>query len=321
MWRVVVVGVLLLAGGVGAIFWRRHRARQRSRLISFVALLREPAQFDPTVLASVAGRVWDADLGDGESEGTDGFTVSSAPIHTIMHNGQFFMINCFPMPYVEEPEAAADQIGDLRIRGLFREHRAWFSCDAMGIDGQTPDDEVIACYCKLALLFAELLDENCVLIFLPDTSEAYPINEETEEALRSADPIAALRDTMSLPIIEISDDDPLMRQAVEKARESWPSFVAAFETQAGENFSVKAPVRYEDLMEYIWIAVRALEAGRIYGELGNDPGNLGPLKFGSKVVVPLEELNDWAYVDRDGNFQGGFTIEAVKQAARRRRKR
>jgi uncharacterized protein YegJ (DUF2314 family) len=169
-------------------------------------------------------------------------------------------------------------------------------------------------------LFAELLDENCLLIYLPDAGSAYPINEDTMAALRSEDPVQALDDTMTLPIIEVADDDPLMKQAVAKARTEWPRFVSAYEERAGKNFSVKAPVTHAGNTEFIWISVTAIEGDFIYGELGNDPGNLGSLKLGSKVSVPVAELNDWIYLDAREQMVGGYTIEAVKTASRRAKK-
>jgi uncharacterized protein YegJ (DUF2314 family) len=236
----------------------------------------------------------------------------------IMYRGQMHLINRFSRPYVDDHEKMAEGIPDMRLRSLFREHQAWFSCDALGVDHATSDEDIGDWYQRLGKLFAELLDENCLLILVPDTNRAYAINDDTEAALRSDDPLGALQNTLTAPIIEVSDEDPLMKAAVEKARAAWPGFVAAFEARAGENFSVKAPVTHADNTEFIWISVTSLEGERIYGELGNDPGNLGPLKLGSKVSVPVAELNDWCYIDREGNMAGGFTIEAMQKAAQRR---
>jgi uncharacterized protein YegJ (DUF2314 family) len=313
----VAVGVPV-AVAVGLLYWW-FRRRRRSRLISFVALLREPFSFDPTVLARQAGKAWNADLGDGNSEGANGCVAGGEISSMIMYGGRFHLINTFPTPYVEDPEKATRDIQDKRIRGLFGEHKAWFSCDALGIDGTTPEEEVREWYRRLGRLFAELLDENCLLVLVPDTNRAYPINEDTEAALRSEDPVRALQESLTVPIIEVADNDPLMRQAVEKARQGWPQFVAAYDAGAGENFSVKAPVTHSGNTEFIWISVTSVEGERVYGTLANDPGDLGPLQLGSKVSVPVAELNDWAFIDAGGNMAGGFTIEAVQQAARRPR--
>lgn len=317
MWWGISIVVVLIVAGAGFFFWKRRR--NRHRLISFVALTSEPVELDPVVLAKVAGRVWKADLGDGSSEGDDGFVTGVGPMTTIVHGERMYLINSIPATYVEEVDKVADAIPDLRIRELFRQHQAWFSCDAMGVDGSTDEVTVKDWYRRLGRLFAELFDERALLIFLPDTGLAFPINEETEAALRSKDPIAALQETLTVPLIEVKDDDPLMIKAVKTARETWPKFVAAYEAGAGENFAIKAPVSRDGNTEFIWITVTTIEGDRVYGTLANDPNNLGKLKFGSKVSVQSSELNDWGYIDPKGTFIGGYTIEAVKRASRRKK--
>jgi uncharacterized protein YegJ (DUF2314 family) len=319
MW--IAFALILAAVGVFVYFYRRLRKQRQTRLISFVALLREPATFDPTILARIAGKAWNADLGDGESQGPDGFVTGAGEMNTIMHAGRMFLVNRLPTPYTEDVEKTAQGITDLRIRALFREHQAWFSCDSLGVDGTTSDEECLEWYRRLGPLFAELLDDNCLLIFLPDRSLAFPISDDTENALRSEDPVKALQETLNVPIVEVGDDDPLMKQAVEQARRDWPKFVAAYEARAGVNFAVKAPLTHAGNTEFIWITVTSLEGDRIYGTLGNDPGNLGSLKLGSKVSVPVADLNDWCYMDPQGKLAGGFTIEAVQKAQRRSRTR
>jgi uncharacterized protein YegJ (DUF2314 family) len=317
----IAVGVILaLIGAFVTLSWR-IRKRRRIRFISFVALVREPVDFDPAVLAKVAGKAWNADLGDGGSEGPDGFVAGAGVMNTIMHAGRMFLINSLPKPYNEDVEQVAQGITDVRIRELFRQHTAWFSCDALGVDGSTSEEECLDWYRQLAALFAELLDDSSLLIFLPDTSMAFPINEETETALRSENPVKALQETSTRPIIHVSGGDPLLKRAVEQAREEWPKFVAAYEARAGEKFSIKAPITHAGNTEFIWILVTGLEGDRVYGTLGNDPGNLGSLKFGSKVSVTVAELNDWCYADAEGKLIGGFTREAVQKAQGRSRKR
>jgi uncharacterized protein YegJ (DUF2314 family) len=315
----VVVGVVTLALAGCFVFWWIRR-RRRPRLISFVALLREPVSFDPAVLAKLAGKAWNADLGDGASEGADGFVAGMEVTNMVMHAGRMFVINSFPKPYTDDSEKVEESIADTRIRSLLSEHRAWFSCDAIGVDGLTSEEEVLDIYRRLGKLFAEFLDEKCLLVYLPDSGTAYPNNEDTEEALRSEDPVGALEKTLDPPIIQVVDDDPLMKEAVEKARQAWPQFVAAYEAQAGEKFSVKGAVTSAGNKEFIWISVTSLEGDRIYGELANRPGNLGSLELGSKVSVLAADLNDWCFLDPRGKMVGGFTIEAVNKAARWSRK-
>jgi uncharacterized protein YegJ (DUF2314 family) len=315
----IAIGVVLAAVGAFAAWWVLRR--RRHRLVSIVALVSEPKILDTAVLAQVAGRVWRADLGDGASPGADGFVAGDGPLNTIAHQGRMFLVNSLPQPYTPDAEQVATGITDLRSRELFLQHRAWFSCDAFGVDGRTPEPTVRELYRRLASVFVELLDENCLLVYLPESNLVFPINADTENALRADDPIAALQLTMSLPIVEVADDDPQMAQAAEMARREWPAFVAAFESRSGDAFSVKAPVSCEGNTEFIWISVTALEGDRVFGTLGNDPGSLGSLKFGSKVAVPVAELNDWLYKDRQGNLAGGFTVRVVQRAQSRKRTR
>jgi uncharacterized protein YegJ (DUF2314 family) len=60
-----------------------------------------------------------------------------------------------------------------------------------------------------------------------------------------------------------------------------------------------------------------LDGDRVYGTLGNDPGNLGSLKFGSKVSVPVADINDWCYMDPQGKVIGGFTVDVLNRRPRR----
>ena len=299
------------------VFLVRQRRRKKHRMLSIVALLSEPITIDPTVLAHMASKAWNADMGDGNSEGADGFVACAGIINMISHDGRMIMINNFAQPYVENVEEAAESISDLRLRSLFAQHKAWFSCDAMGVDPSTTDEDVRDWYQRLGKLFAELLNEQCLAIYLPDMRRAYPIIDETIDALRSDDVVTALQDALPAPMVGIADDDPSMVAAVQKARDEWPRFVAAFEARDGSEFAVKAPVTRGDATEYIWIAVTALEGERVYGTLANEPAHLGALKLGSKVAVPIAELNDWCYLDASEKPVGAFTVEVLQKAAKR----
>lgn len=318
--RIILACVFVVVLIAATIRLYRRRKKQVSKIVSLVALLREPKTFDPAVLAHLASKVWNADLGDGTREGEDGHVMSTDIVTVIRHGNQMYLLNCFPRPYVDDVEAASQDLLDLRIRELFVEHQAWISIDALGVDDKKSENQISYWYRQIGGLLAELLDDNCLLIFVPESGLAYAINDETEKALRSDNPRQALRDTMLAPMFSIPADDPEMQQAVVTARETWPQFVAAFEARSGENHSVKAPISYADNTEFIWLEVTAIEGDLIFGTLGNDPANLGPLKVGAKVSVPLSELNDWCYIDTQGEMQGGFTVAVFREVMRRRQK-
>jgi len=315
--RWIIAGIAIAVLAAAVFYFVRQRRRKKHRMLSIVALRSEHAMIDPAILATVAGKAWNADLGDGGSEGRDGFVVGAGITNMISYDDRMFMVNNFDRPYVDNVEEVAESIGDLRLRNLFAQHSAWFSCDAMGVDGSTTDEEVRDWYRRLGRLFSELVDDGCLAIFLPDNGRAYPINDDTIQALQSDDVVTALQNALPVPMVGIADDDPAMVAAVEKARDEWPRFVSAFEARSGSDFAVKAPVTRGDVTEFIWITVTALEGERIYGTLANDPAQLGPMKLGSKVAVPLAKLNDWCYLDAAGKPVGAFTVEVLQRAAKR----
>lgn len=314
---VVLAIAVALAVSIGSgWYWRRRQGTETHRMISLVGLLREPMFIDTAVLAKAASRAWGADLGDGVNEGADGFVVGIGPVHTMMYQQRPYLFNSVAGPYVDDAEEASKGFRDLRLRSLFRKHQAWMSCDALGIDRASRSEEIADAYRHIASLLAEFLDGNCLLIYAPDISRGFPVGDKTEPALRSQDPLAELEATLALPVIEISANNERVNAAAEMARERWPEFLRAFERRAGRHFAAKGPVSHGSATEFIWIMVTAVEGQRVFGTLENDPADLGALKYGSKVSIELPSLNDWCYVDPHGKLQGGFTIQAIQDAAR-----
>jgi uncharacterized protein YegJ (DUF2314 family) len=326
----VIAGVaVVLIGALAALaWWLKIRAADQKQatesnrpILSFVALLREHRHMEPIMIATAARKAWGADLscGEGEEEGADGFVVGMEISSVIRFRERMILVNYFPSPYVADPQAAAENISDLRLKSLFAEHTAWLSCDAMGEDDFSDPEVVREWYRVLGPLLAELVDENCLAIFLPLTDHLFANMPETLETLRSSDPLASLQEEAPVPVIQISGDDPRMVAAVEEARRRWPEFVAALESQTGRNFGVKAPITYGDNTEFIWLEVTAVENDVIYGTLANEPMNLGSLKLGSRVRTSLAELNDWGYIDAAGKPQGMFTVKVLVDAQREAR--
>lgn len=312
------LGVLVFAAAiVGFVWWKRRQAgRQDHQILSFVALLKEPQLLEPIYLQTAARKAWNADLGTGDDEGDDGFVAGSPgmPSLVMQYRERMLLVNNFPMPYVEDPEGASASIADLRLRELFGQHTSWLSCDAMGVESFDDADEVREWYRILGRLLCELVDDNCLAIFLPLTNQLFANMDETIDKLKSDDPLAELMEDAPVPVIQIDDDDPRMIAAVQQARDSFPEFVSAFEERAGENFSVKAPVTAGDNTEFIWISVEAVENDVIYGRLANEPIDLGSLKIDSQVRVAAEDLNDWAFIDQEEEPHGLFTMAALAEA-------
>jgi uncharacterized protein YegJ (DUF2314 family) len=103
-----------------------------------------------------------------------------------------------------------------------------------------------------------------------------------------------------------------MLAAVSEARQRWPEFVKAFEERSrGQLFSVKGRLTEGSTVEYMWISVTAIEGSFIYGRLDNQPVTLRRLKLGSRLRLPLSDLNDWTFL-QGKDVRGGFTIEVLR---------
>lgn len=288
-------------------------------ILSFVALLKEHVYLDGAILATVAQKAWGAELSygddlpeDDDSESGDGFVVGESPLCFVQYDGRMMMINSHETPYVEDVEAAADDIKDLRLRSLFAEHRAWLSCDATMVDAFDDEQEVREWYRLLGRLMAELVDDNCLAIFLPLSNHMFPNMPETLEKLRADDPVAELLEDAPIPIVPVQPDDPRMAAAVEEAKARINEFITAYESGEGENFGVKAPITRGDNTEFIWVEVTAIENAIVYGKIGNDPFDLPGLAYGSQVRLPIESVEDWVYIDANDEPVGLFSEKVIR---------
>lgn len=310
-------------------FWRQTRLwtedepdsdqERPTPLVSLVLLLKEPMHLDATILARIASKAWDAEVQTIDETGDDDSGVSfvggDSPHFIGSHGGGFFAIHNFDQPYFEDVENIANAVTELRRQKAIREHTAWVSCDL--IHWLEPSGELGEAYRLIARLLCELLDDNCLAIIDPEAQQVFLNDPETESKLRSPDPRAALQESYYVPVIAVAPDDPRMLAAVAEARSRFEEFVTAFEQreESGIEFFVKSPFSENDVTEFMWLKVEAIENGVIYGSLGNDPNDIPSLREGSRVTAKTGELNDWIIQPPSGDFIGGFTIHVLSEQA------
>ncbi len=282
-------------------------------LISIVALLPKPLRLSEQKIIQAARKAWGISIGT-KGDDTESFVMGDADA------GRFFvyrqdalvLVNAIADTYVPNVEETAATLADLRLRKLFCQHTAWFSCDLMLINTpELPEHGEVGHYQILGRLFAELMPAGALLLYLPEFGHMYPVTERTIAALRAQDPLQALEETWELPVVEVESDDPALLQAQATARQTWPQFVAAFEAQQGSDFAVKVPLGTGEDVEFIWVLVEAIENDRIFGRLANAPVFLKDLEEGDYVQADVADLNDWVYVDPQGDLVGGYTIKVL----------
>jgi uncharacterized protein YegJ (DUF2314 family) len=308
MWAIggAVAAIVLIV----VVIWLRRRSRRRS-MISIVMFLKEPRALDATLLSAKVEAAWGVKF-DRENPEPEEFVVGDPPAFVVKTREGMFLVNTFPVPYVDDPAKEAAEIKELRLHKAFAEHRAWLSVDLIGQDAPIG---IPGAYKRIGKLIAELMDEDCLMFYCPQTGRMNVPTEEVVAGLKGDDPLGAVTAFDQPPVTGISGDDPRMVAAVEEARRRWPEFVEAFRTGREEQmFSVKAPFTDGENTEFMWVHVTAIEGETIRGKLGNEPVGVKGIKLDDEVTVALKDLNDWMYLV-DEKPQGGFTIKVLQQAA------
>jgi uncharacterized protein YegJ (DUF2314 family) len=281
-------------------------------MTSLVLLLREPRYLDPAILAHAAGQAWDAEFLAGEEDSeAENFVVGDSPMFVIKHAASMYVVHNHPRPYFDASQEVAEQLSERRRRKAILEHRSWMSVDAMLLEAT--DEARREAYGQIGRMVAQLAGDDTMAVICPESGQIVPYDAELDQVLRSGEPLEAFDTPSNPPVIEIAPDDPRMQAAVAEAREHWPEFVAAFESRKPEDrFSVKAPFRDDECVEFMWVEVTAVEGDLVLGTLGNEPVSVTGLTLGGRVRVSLAELNDWIYV-RNEQLYGGYTIKVFER--------
>jgi uncharacterized protein YegJ (DUF2314 family) len=112
----------------------------------------------------------------------------------------------------------------------------------------------------------------------------------------------------------LEEDDPKLRAAAEEARTRWPEFVEAFHSRGADQlFSVKAPFRDGDDVEWMWIRVSEIEVDAVEGNLANTPVSLRNIREGDHVRTPISLVADWIYSHGKDILGGGFSLKALSK--------
>ncbi|MBN9691641.1 MAG: DUF2314 domain-containing protein [Verrucomicrobia bacterium] len=290
-------------------------------MISLALLLRRPRFLDAKGLASYCEAAWGGQYrvlqeADSPPEGETKeprWVGGRSPLFLVGSPQGMFMVHNNSEPYFSEPEKMADQNRDRRLRQVLEENRAWLAVDLMVSLDPTQSRE--AHYPAIAQLIAALAGPECQAIYRPETGQFNHWDDSLEEKLKGPNALELFAEPTRLPVIEVPDDDPRMVAAVAEARQRWPEFVAAFQARSGNHFSVKAPISRDGNTEFIWIEVDELQPDQILGRLGNDPVDLGGMKSGDPVSVPISKINDWVYLQEEQPF-GMFTVKVLQELQR-----
>jgi uncharacterized protein YegJ (DUF2314 family) len=116
-------------------------------------------------------------------------------------------------------------------------------------------------------------------------------------------------------LYEVNADDPIMQEAMKKARATLPEFWEL--KQRGDlnmtDFSLK--VRFqgeEDIKEHIWLGDVEKTKDGFSGHLGNEPQFVDSLNADECVSFSEDQITDWMYM-KDEKVYGNYTMRAQMQ--------
>ena len=117
-------------------------------------------------------------------------------------------------------------------------------------------------------------------------------------------------------IVKVAKDDPVMLEAMRKARSTLSQFLALAKTPPPKTkvFSVKVAVHDGGRVEYFWITPFESKDGKFSGKLDNRPETVSNVTIGQIITFAETEIVDWMYME-DGKMRGGYTTCAILKKA------
>jgi uncharacterized protein YegJ (DUF2314 family) len=281
-------------------------------MTSIVLLRSKPKFLDDKVLLEIIRDAWDPARKWTEEEL---FVAGESPVLMVRSPQGMWTLHNRPGTYFDDM-SATERIPDLRLRKAVKEHEAWLAVDLMHSFDENLSPDLY--YPYIFRLVRELADEDTLVIFRPETGQINIWSEEVANSLGSADPLEEFATPVHSPVIQVSDQDPRMKEAVAEARNSFEVFREHWKNRTPEDgFIVKASIKRMGNSEIIWILVTGLEPEFIHGTLANQPVDLDGLKAGDSVEVPVDDLYDWAVSLKDVTEPVGMFTEKVVRMVER----
>ena len=288
------------------------RGKRQPPLISVVLLLRDKIPVTDDQLHAAINRAWGREICKVDNE----YLVNKPPVCFVKFEDMIFLINNIGKPYVSEEyrrTQAVQEFKEKRQLKAIMEHKAFFTVDLL--HPKDPGRKLKQqCYRRMCTLAAEFVDDNCVAASFPETGQLRPYDTELKVALKSDNPLKAVAQWVDVPVIMIKEDDPKLQAARETARTRWPEFVDAFrDRQPDQMFSVKAPFRDGEEVEWMWVQVSEIGIDSVGGTLANTPVSVHNIREGDNVRLPISSIADWIYGTGKDIAGGGFSIKVLKR--------
>jgi uncharacterized protein YegJ (DUF2314 family) len=116
-------------------------------------------------------------------------------------------------------------------------------------------------------------------------------------------------------MVYLAPDDPRILAAQKEAQDRLEYFITTLKSEPSTSertFIIKTDFVKDDTHEHMWVEVDNYEDGVFHGALINTPYDLTHLKFGDRVTIERDTVEDWAIRDKDFNvIEGQFSVKAL----------
>jgi uncharacterized protein YegJ (DUF2314 family) len=303
---------LNLLAKLKSLFRKNQNDGDEASLISVVFFMAKRMEFTEDELRTVIVKAIGREPIDSQKE----IIVTESPTSFIRVEGQVYMIHRFSRIYVDDVDQAVAETPDPVGKQAIREHKAWCSID-LNWPQNPGGKEKAGFYKRMLRIAAELLNSDCLAIYLPETGKLIPVDDGTKSVLQGDNAFDELNAYQPDPVISMKDDDALLEAAAQEARKRWPEFARAFAERNSDSrsFAVKAPFRDGEEVEWMWLEVTSISPDVVEGNLGNRPGLVKNVREGDLLRVPVTIISDWIYLKEERQV-GGFSIPVVRDAKR-----
>jgi uncharacterized protein YegJ (DUF2314 family) len=115
-------------------------------------------------------------------------------------------------------------------------------------------------------------------------------------------------------IAHMSQEEPAMRSAFEKARASLDTFLAQAKSPAPgtDRYALKVAISDGQNTEYFWVVDFAGDGKQFTGVLNNEPRLVMKHRYGEKIAFRRDQVADWTYMEApQRRMHGNFTACAL----------
>ncbi len=152
----------------------------------------------------------------------------------------------------------------------------------------------------IMFLFVILLFTNCE----STTNHAQEVSSDTTTQITD-------------PRVAVTADDPRLIDAKQQALKNLDFFIEMLGKHGLDTtymFSIKADFEEDGKHEHMWIETGRYENGVFYGVLGNMPQMITSHKFGDKVSINRDAVEDWMIeTPETDSIMGAYSVKALGQ--------